>query len=116
MLNWSANDSLGSVSALANNNGVVAETCSYDVYGEPNNASSVGNPYMFTGRRYDDETGLYYYRARYYNPDIGRFLQTDPIGYEDGMNLYTYVGNNPANRTDPVGKLARCPATILEAD
>jgi RHS repeat-associated protein len=63
----------------------------------------IGNPYMFTGRRFDLETGLYYYRARYYNPQIGRFLQTDPIGYDDGMNWYNYCGNNPIGRIDPGG-------------
>ena len=65
--------------------------------------SGVGNPYMFTGRRYDPESGLYYYRARYYSPEIGRFLAPDPTGYEDGMNLYTYTRNNPVNRIDPSG-------------
>ena len=63
----------------------------------------IGNPYMFTGRRYDLETGLYYYRARYYNPQIGRFLQTDPIGYGDGINWYNCCGSNPVIRTDPSG-------------
>jgi RHS repeat-associated protein len=63
----------------------------------------IGNPYMFTGRRFDLETGLYYYRARYYNPQIGRFLQTDPIGYSDGMNWYNYCANNSIGRIDPSG-------------
>ena len=62
-------------------------------FGEPDNTSTIGNPYLFTGRKYDSETGLYHYRARYYNPVIGRFLQTDPIRYAGGLNLYTYVGD-----------------------
>ncbi|HUU19593.1 MAG TPA: RHS repeat-associated core domain-containing protein [Sedimentisphaerales bacterium] len=61
------------------------------------------NPYMFTGRRFDIETGLYYYRARYYNPHIGRFMQTDPVGYGDGINWYLYCGNNPLAFVDPTG-------------
>ena len=61
------------------------------------------NPYLFTGRRFDTETGLYYYRARYYHPEIGRFLQTDPIGYGDGMNWYAYCQNSPLARIDPFG-------------
>ena len=58
---------------------------------------------MFTGRQFDIETGLYYYRARYYSPDLGRFLQTDPIGYGNGINWYLYCGNNPVVQTDPFG-------------
>ena len=96
-------DGLGSVVALSNNSGEVIERYSHDVFGEPNRVSDVNNPYLFTGRRFDDETGLYYYRARYYSPEIGRFLQTDPLRYTKGLNLYTYCGNNPINLVDPWG-------------
>jgi len=97
-------DGLGSVAALSDVNSMIVERYSYDVFGEPNRVSGVHNPYMFTGRRFDSETGLYYYRARYYKPEIGRFLQTDPIGYGNGLNLYTYCGNNPINWIDPYGE------------
>ena len=71
------------------------------------------NPYLFTGRRFDKETGLYYYRARYYHPEIGRFLQTDPIGYGDGMNWYAYCRNSPANFVDPRGLTWEDPAVRI---
>ena len=96
-------DGLGSVAALSDNSANIVEKYSYDVFGEPNRTSDVNNPYFFTGRTYEAETGLYYYRARYYSPEIGRFLQPDPIGYEDGLNMYTYVGNNPVMNVDPSG-------------
>ena len=96
-------DGVGSVIALSDVNSVIVERYSYDVFGKPSNTSDVNNPYLFTGRRYDDETGLYYYRARYYDYATGRFLQTDPVGYTAGLNLYSYVGNNPLNWVDPLG-------------
>ena len=68
----------------------------------------LGNPYMFTGRRFDIETGLYHYRARCYNPHIGRFMQTDPVGYG-----YGYCGNNPLGRVDPSGMIWQSTGSIL---
>ncbi len=69
--------------------------------------SAAGNPWLFQGRRFDPETGLFYYRARYYSPATGRFLQNDPKGYVDGANLYTAFGNDPVNRVDPFGTQAQ---------
>lgn len=80
-------NSLGSIVRLADETGQVVEQYTYDAYGAPTitdgggaplETSAVGNPYLFTGRRLDSETGLYYYRARYYEPAMGRFLQRDP--------------------------------------
>jgi RHS repeat-associated protein len=105
-------DGLGSVVALSDVNSVLVERYTYDVFGRPAirdangteiAASAFANPYLFTGRAYDAETGLYYYRARYYDYATGRFLQADPTGYTDGLNLYAYVGNNPGGFVDPAG-------------
>ena len=65
--------------------------------------SQINNPYGFTGRRFDKETGLWYYRNRMYSAELGRFMQRDPAGYVDGMNLYAYVRNNPLRYLDPWG-------------
>ncbi len=105
-------DGLGSVIALTDAAGNVVETYQYSAYGDvqirsaagiERSASQYSNMYMFTARRIDPETGLYYFRARVYNPRIGRFLQTDPIGYSDGINWYAYCANNPIMLIDPFG-------------
>ena len=97
-------DALGSVVALSDGSGDTVQTYEYSVYGEVAvEDANHTNPYMFAGVRYDIEIGLYYNRARYYNPYMGRFLQADPVGYDAGMNLYAYCVNNPLSRTDPSG-------------
>ena len=95
-------DGLGSVVKSTNANGQVITTKQYDAFGNIQIGASDGR-YAFTGREWDPETGLYYYRARYYDQVAGRFLSEDPIGFLGGVNFYTYVMNNPVNFVDPSG-------------
>ena len=97
-------DSIGSVIALSDASGNRVETYAYSPFGEPNQTSAIGNTFMYSGREYEEESGLYYFRARYYSPDLGRFVSADPIGPDGGdLNLYTYCLNNPANNKDLLG-------------
>jgi RHS repeat-associated protein len=98
-------DALGSTLALADDTGVLTTQYTYDPYGRTTTTgASSANPFQYTGRE-NDGTGLYYYRARYYGPDYGRFITSDPIGLRGGLNTYSYVHNNPLSRIDPTGLL-----------
>jgi len=97
-------DGLGSITAITDQSRTVVQRYSYSVFGQPRPTTNFRNSYQYTGREYDKETGLYYYRLRYYDPMEGRFISKDPIGFEGGdVNLFGYVQNNPINATDPIG-------------
>ena len=114
-------DGLGSVTEVINSDEEVVNRYRYSPFGDTLESLSsfqfsietssleplekneqVYNPYQYTGRRYDEESGLYYYRARMYSPEMSRFTSNDPA--KQGENWYTYVGNNPTNNRDPSGK------------
>jgi RHS repeat-associated protein len=97
-------DGLGSITSLSSNAGALAQTYTFDSFGKQTNSSgSLTNSFQYTGREFDPETSLYHYRARYYDPNIGRFLSEDPVGFGGGTNFYSYVLNNPVLFNDPYG-------------
>ncbi|MFM6647620.1 MAG: RHS repeat domain-containing protein, partial [Dolichospermum sp.] len=105
---WHLTDHLGTVRDLLNNSGAVVNHFVYDSFGQVISESNpaIDTRYLFTGREFDQETGLYYYRARYYDANTGRFLSEDPIGFNGGdSNLYRYVFNQPIIFVDPEGKI-----------
>jgi len=107
--NWLESDERGTVIATSDSTGT-ATVYTYGPYGEPTNWS--GSRFRYTGQIALFEAKLYHYKARIYDPALGRFLQTDPIRNKDDFNLYTYVGNDPLDRTDPSGN---CPSCLIGA-
>jgi RHS repeat-associated protein len=103
-------DVLGSTTSLSSSAGALANTYTYDAFG--NLTASTGtlvNPFQYTGRESEPETGIYYYRARYYDTVAARFVSEDPVRFDAGVNFYSYVRENPINQNDPLG-LAPCDA------
>jgi len=98
-------DGLSSVTSLSNGTGALANTYSYDSFGKLTaSTGSLVNPFQYTGREFDQETGFYFYRARYFDQSVGRFISGDPVGFRgQDINLYRYVKNQPTGFVDPSG-------------
>ncbi|MFZ0819218.1 MAG: RHS repeat-associated core domain-containing protein [Candidatus Acidiferrales bacterium] len=97
-------DGLGSITSLTNAGGALAQTYTYDSFGNlVTSTGSVANPFRYTAREFDQETGLYFYRARYYDSWTGKFLSEDPIGFGGGVDFYRYAASNPIRFADPSG-------------
>jgi RHS repeat-associated protein len=106
---WYLTDHLGTVRDIVNATGILIDTITYDSFGNilSQTSPSAGDRFTFTSREWDSDHGLYYYRARFYAPRLGRFISQDPLGFAAGdVNLYRYVGNRPLTSTDPSGHLA----------
>ena len=106
---WSLADRLGSIDTLTDKDGNVVDKRTFDSFGRVLSQSnpSISFRYGYTGRERDLESGLDFYRARYYDSNVGRFISVDPMGFGAGdTNLYRYVGNNATNYTDPSGNFA----------
>lgn len=97
-------DGVGSTLTMLNADNTIAAKAEYEPFGARTTNGSSPNQYWFTGRD-DDGTGLLFYRARYYQPDWGRFISEDPLGWSQGPNPYVYVGNDPVSFADSSGMI-----------
>jgi RHS repeat-associated protein len=110
-----AADGLGSITSLTSSAGAVADTYTYDSFGNVTTSTgTLRNPFLYAGREYDNETSLYFNRARYYDAASGRFRSEDPIRFSGGADFYAYVFNNPAILTDPRGLCPSSPQSCEE--
>jgi RHS repeat-associated protein len=96
-------DGINSTVASTSASGTISGNYYYSPYGDSTSTDTAAIPYQFTGREDDGATGLYYYRARYYAPQLGRFISEDPIGLGGGTNYYAYALGNPVSLIDPQG-------------
>jgi RHS repeat-associated protein len=102
-------DGRGNVIGLVAPDGDVPNTVQYSPHGEIlSDAGNLTDRFRFAGREYDAETGLYYNRARYYDPQVGRFISEDPIALSGGINPFVFAGNNPVDKKDPTGTSEQC--------
>ena len=104
-------DGLGSITSLTDSTGNLSASYVYDSFGQLTaSTGSITNPFHYTGREFDAETGLYDYRARYDDPSSGRFISEDPVRFDQGGNFYTYVSSHPTDLMDPTGLTKCCPS------
>jgi RHS repeat-associated protein len=102
-------DALGSITSLSNSAGALANTYTFDSFGKLiASTGTLTNPFQYTAREFDPETGTYEYRTRYFDQNSGRFISEDPITFDGGINFYRYAQNNPALFTDPMGLSPSC--------
>ena len=115
-VDWYLTDNLGTIHDLIDSSGVIINHIGYDSAGRILGQSSneLGDRFLFTGREYDAALGLFFYRARCYDPSLGRFISQDPLGFDSGdLNLYRYVGNHPLSAKDPTGTVSFIEKAIL---
>jgi len=106
-------DGMNSVTSLSSSSGTLAKTYTFDSFGKL--TASIGtltNRFQYTGREFDQETAVYYYRARYIDPSTGRFFSEDPVRFFEGPNFYRYVRDNPLNLIDATGLQAQMPGNL----